>query len=200
MTITKRLARTNYNRPQQTYQETLNQQDIKDKLKDYKRVTDISKLTISTHLRYFTKDKNTGNLLFRLGGNLNKIDQQLRYVILNNGNVSWSVQVKDTIFYQKMSDHELRDEIKRELTEEQPLNDNSEYKKQIRLLNSKIQKYEQIENDYKNLENDYKNLENNFKKILEKNKDLESQINKIKDEIKKAKQKEQFKKKNINNK
>ena len=96
MVITKRLSRNDYNRPAKTYQDTLSNTDIKDKLKDYKKVNDMSKVSISTHLRYFTKDKN-GNQLFRLGGVLTKIDPEQRYVILSNGSLSWSVQIKKKI-------------------------------------------------------------------------------------------------------
>jgi hypothetical protein len=107
MVVTKRLTRTNYNRPTKTYQDTLSNNEIKDKLKDYKKVNDISKVPISTHLRYFVKDKKTGNQLFRLGGVLTKIDPEMRYVILSNGDLSWSVQINNSTFFQKMSEREV---------------------------------------------------------------------------------------------
>ena len=59
----------------------------KEKLAEYKKCTDIKKVSIGTHLRYFTTDPETKKLLFRLGGTLNKIDPEGRYVILNNGNI-----------------------------------------------------------------------------------------------------------------
>jgi hypothetical protein len=191
--MAKRITRTQYNRPVKTFQDTLSNADIKDKLKDYKKVTDISKIVINTHLRYFTKDKKTGNQLFRLGGTLTKIDPELRYVILSNGDLSWSVQINNSTFFQKMTDRELRDEIRREVTEEQGYtkdgysnmsNDNEvkELKKHIKLLTNKLETFE-------NLENEYKNMEKNYKNILKKNELLESQLSKIENEIKKEKNK-----------
>jgi hypothetical protein len=185
MVITKRLSRNDYNRPAKTYQDTLSNTDIKDKLKDYKKVNDMSKISISTHLRYFTKDKN-GNQLFRLGGVLTKIDPELRYVILSNGSLSWSVQIKNSTFFQKMSEKEVRDEIKKELTEEQScVEEYNELKKKIKTLTNK----------FETLENNYENLENEYKKVLKKNNILESEIKKIETEIIKEKNKEKNKKK-----
>ena len=186
MVITKRLARTSYNRPTKTYQDTLSNTEIKDKLKDYKKVNDISKIPINTHLRYFTKDTNTGDQLFRLGGVLTKIDPEMRYVILSNGNLSWSVQIKISTFFQKMSDTEVRAEIKKEITEEQgSIDEINELKKYIKTLTNKCQT---MENTYKHMEKDYKNM-------LKKNQSLESELKKIETEILKEKNKEKNRKK-----
>jgi hypothetical protein len=196
--MTKRITRSHYNRPTKTFQDTLSNADIKDKLKDYKKVNDISKVMMNTHLRYFTKDKKTGNQLFRLGGVLTKVDPELRYVILSNGDLSWSVQVGTSTFFQKMTDRELRDEIRREVTEEQHYSTNNtnnnindteikELRKHIKILTSKLENYEKLENEYKNMEKNYKN-------ILKKNELLESQLSKIENEIKKEKNKNNKKK------
>ena len=106
---TKRLSRdTGYNRPKKSYQDTLSNDDIKDKLKDYKKVTDIRKIVIGTHMRYFTKDKNTNKKIFRLGGFLTKFGEEYKYVVLSNGQVSWSVQNNaDTDFWAKMNSKEI---------------------------------------------------------------------------------------------
>ncbi len=196
--MAKRITRSQYNRPTKTFQDTLSNADIKDKLKDYKKVTDISKVIMNTHLRYFTKDKKTGNQLFRLGGVLTKVDPELRYVILSNGDVSWSVQIGTSTFFQKMTDRELRDEIRREVTEEQHCSTNNnnynindseikELRKNIKILTSKLENYEKLEYEYKNMEKNYKN-------ILKKNELLESQLSKIENEIKKEKNKNNKKK------
>ena len=177
-TITKRLTRdTKYNRPVKTYQETLTGQDIKEKLKDYKKVTDIKRLSVGTHLRYFTLNKQTGEQQFRLGGVLTKADPEGRFLILSNGDVSWSVQITGTVFFQKMTDKEVREEIKKEImTEEIGNTDNDlSLKKQIKILTKKLENYDAMEKQYKFL--------------LKKNELLTDQLNKIENEIKKEKSK-----------
>jgi hypothetical protein len=58
--VTKRLSNDKrYERPEKTYQDNLSNQDIKDKLKDYKKVIDIKTVSIGTHIRYFTIDSKT---------------------------------------------------------------------------------------------------------------------------------------------
>ena len=66
---TKRLSRdTGYVRPKKTFQDTMTPDDIKEKLKEYKKVSDIRKVIIGTHIRYFSKDKDSKANVFRLGG------------------------------------------------------------------------------------------------------------------------------------
>ena len=43
----------------------------------------------------------TGKKMFRLGGFLSKVNLSQGYVVLNNGNLSWSVQLKGSIFLKK---------------------------------------------------------------------------------------------------
>jgi hypothetical protein len=176
--ITKRLSRTGYNRPTKTYQDTLTSQDIKDKLKEYKKVTDIKKVSIGTHLRYFTINKK-GEQLFRLGGVLTKYDPEGRFIILSNGDVSWSVQIQNTIFFQKMTETEIREEVKKEMIEEIMTEElgNTDYdlKKQIKILTKKIENYEVIEKKYISL--------------IKKNEKLTEQLKNIELEIKKEKSK-----------
>ena len=59
------------------------------KLENYERAEDIEDVPIDTHMRYVTLDKNKKQA-FRLGGLLKKIHP--KYVILSNGNYTWSVQ------------------------------------------------------------------------------------------------------------
>lgn len=174
--VTKRLANDKkYERPEKTYQDNLSNQDIKDKLKDYKKVIDIKTVSIGTHIRYFAQ-KN-----FRLGGTLNKVDPEGRFIVLGNGSLSWSVQIPTSIFYQKMTESEYKDELKKELkkeimTEEQSAHEDTEsLKKEIKVLNKKLDKFKDIENDYK--------------KLLKINENLSNQISKIEEEIKKKKNK-----------
>jgi hypothetical protein len=110
---TKRLTRDN-EKTNNSYQNKLSPKEIKEKLEEYKRVNDISKVALDAHLRYFTiNDK--GEKLFRLGGFLRKIDLEKGYVILSNGQLNWSVQIKNSIFFQKMSFQDLKVELKEEI-------------------------------------------------------------------------------------
>ncbi len=181
--VTKRLTRDKkYERPEKTYQDTLSNQDVKEKLKEYKKVSDIKSVSIGTHIRYFTIDPKTKEKQFRLGGTLNKVDPEGRFVVLGNGTLSWSVQIPTTIFYQKMTENEYKEELKKELkkeimTEEQShaQEDTESLKKEIKVLSKKLDKY--------------KDLETEYKKLLKINETLSTQLNKIEEEIKKNKNK-----------
>ena len=106
---TKRLSRdTGYVRPKKTFQDSMSSDDIKEKLKEYKKVSDIRKVIIGTHMRYFTKDKNTKANVFRLGGFLTKFGDEYKYVVLSNGSISWSVQNDSSNeFWAKMNSKEI---------------------------------------------------------------------------------------------
>jgi hypothetical protein len=116
--ITKRLTRDkSYVRPKKTYQESMTNKEIEEKLKNYKKVANILQTPINSHLRYFTTDKS-GSKVFRLGGVLSKVGDNRKYVVLTNGTLSWSVQIDNSIFYCKMSDNELQNEMKEEIRQE----------------------------------------------------------------------------------
>jgi hypothetical protein len=174
----------NYNKLDKTYQQLLTKQDIKDKLKEYKPVSNISSVSIGTHIRYFIKkDKEE---LFRLGGVLNKIDPQGRFITLSNGSTNWSVQLDNSKLFQKMTEEEIKNELKEEIKKE--------------LLNSEIDNLEihSMKKEIKKLEKDvemYKELDKNYKLILKKNEQLNEQLNSIKEKIEKNK----IDKKNKNN-
>lgn len=178
----------NYKRPEKTYQDTLTNQEIKDKLKEYKKCQDIRTVSIGTHLRYFTIDPATKEKIFRLGGTLNKIDPEGRFVVLGNGALSWSVQIPGTQFWQKLSDTEIKEEIKEELKKElkkEFLNqdgfvsdqilekENKDLKKEIKNLQKKVDSFEDYEKENKSL--------------LKKIDLLNAQLSKIANEIKKEK-------------
>ena len=181
--MSKKLTNTTgYERPKKTYQDTLTNKEIKEKLADYKKCSDIRKVSIGTHLRYFTTEPQTKKLLFRLGGTLNKIDPEGRYIILNNGTVSWSVQISGTQFWQKLSESELKEELKETLKKELLSEDhssidqeNKELKKEIKILYKKIEKLEECEKE--------KSV------LINENEKLKDQLNKIVNEIKKNKKK-----------
>jgi hypothetical protein len=91
----------NYKKVGKTFQESLSPNEIKEKLENYKRVDDIELVPLNTHIRYFTNDKKTGKKHFRLGGFLTKLDKD--YIVLSNGQLSWSVQKNTSIFFAKLS-------------------------------------------------------------------------------------------------
>ena len=108
--ITKRLSRdSSYTKSKKSYQESLSPDEIKQKLEEYKPIEDIRTVALNTHVRYFSVNNKTGEKQFRLGGFVTKIADE--YVILANNNLSWSVQIKNTIFFVKMSFSDFKDEI-----------------------------------------------------------------------------------------
>ena len=109
---------TNYNRPKKTFQDTLTKEDIKEKLKDYKKVDDITKVLIGSHIRYFSKDLKTKKTMFRLGGFLTKFGENYKYLVLSNGQLSWSVQINENNeFFVKINSKEMQEQIQTELEE-----------------------------------------------------------------------------------
>jgi len=108
-TIKENFNNADTNENKKTFTENLSKDDINQKLEDYKLVDDISKVPLDTHLRYFIK--KDGEMLFRMGGNLKRNLDLPNYIVLKNAQgVEWTVQVKDTIFYKKMSIKEIKDE------------------------------------------------------------------------------------------
>ena len=53
-----------------------------------------------------------------MGGSLQKIDPQGRFITLSNGSLNWSVQLTSSILYQKMSDIEINTELKNNIYKE----------------------------------------------------------------------------------
>lgn len=101
-----------------TATDNLTKDDIKDLLEDYCQVTDINTVNIGTHIRYFASIN--GENKFRRGGNLKLINKDEGYIILRNavGN-EWSVQLKGSTFFKKMTLTEIKkecDKITNELT------------------------------------------------------------------------------------
>jgi len=168
------MTSTIYLRPEITYQERLTNNDIKEKLKDYIIVENVNSVEIGTHLRYFSFDNTTKTKKFRLGGNLCKIDNLGRFLTLTNGQIKWSVQIPNTIFYKKLSNEEYKEELKKEIMTELE-SDNKD-------LNKDLNKAKKL---IKNLNNQITKLieENN---ILKKNNDkLNNQLNNINIQINK---------------
>lgn len=88
---TIRLSKTTYERPETTITDTLQSPEAyREKLKGYVEVDNIDFVSIKTHVRYFVRDVEKGQWMFRTGGLLHK--KHDKYVILSNGKYSWSVQ------------------------------------------------------------------------------------------------------------
>ena len=176
------MIKMQYQRPNKTYQETLSNEEIKEKLKNYKKIKDITSIPIGTHIRYFTNNPTTNKNVFRLGGTLNKIDPQGRYITLTNSSLNWSVQLNSSILYQKMTENEitdeLRNEIKKEILSETHIenmkggsNDNIvDLKKQIKILSKKIDEYKELELKYNDVVTSNFQLIKKLEKIEKENK------------------------------
>lgn len=95
-------ADKSYKRPKVTYQEKLSGDEIAEKLQGYEKVDNIADVPLNTHIRYFKKQPD-GTQVFRTGGFLHNKQNADVYVMLSNGKSIWSVQVKDTIFFKKLS-------------------------------------------------------------------------------------------------
>jgi hypothetical protein len=80
-------------------QDLLTEEDIKSKLKNYKRIRNIPELKDvkpSTWVKYFNTDKK----LFRVGGVLTNNGYPDFFILKNPYNKkSWSVQLKDNVFF-----------------------------------------------------------------------------------------------------
>jgi hypothetical protein len=88
----KRLSKqTGWVAPEKTETAKLNEDEdqIREKLKNYVEVDNIDYVGMNTHVRYFVFDKRVNKYVFRTGGLLAKKD--MAYVVLANGQLSWSV-------------------------------------------------------------------------------------------------------------
>ena len=99
-----------YKRPKTTYQEKLSADEIAEKLQGYEQVDDISEVPLNTHLRYFRTNPD-GSQTFRTGGFLHNKKNAETYIMLSNGKSVWSVQIKGTVFFKKMTHKDEIDAI-----------------------------------------------------------------------------------------
>jgi len=86
--------------------------DIKEHLKNYKKIKTFDLVKKWTPLRYFTHVEG-GMYKYMMGGLLKyKYDD---YVVLQNGTFTWSVQKADTVFYQRViiKENILQDKIEK---------------------------------------------------------------------------------------
>lgn len=104
-------TKNGYTRPAVTMTDQLSKEQIEELLEDYKKVDDIYQVPLGVHMRYFSNVN--GKMVFRRGGLLHKNTGLPEYVILSqnpSGKPGWSVQVKDTTFYRKMTLNEIKNE------------------------------------------------------------------------------------------
>ena len=132
--ITKRMSNDSYKKVGRSYQDNLTPDEIKKKLEDYKLVKDIDDVGLNTHLRYFMIDEKTGKKHFRLGGFLTKNEND--YIVLSNGQLSWSVQKNNSTFFQKLSNSEIKEEVENKLIKK--------YEKTIIALNNENTKLKNV--------------------------------------------------------
>ncbi|CAH6420981.1 Hypothetical protein KVN_LOCUS92 [uncultured virus] len=140
-----------YIRPKMTFTDKLTEEDINNMLEDYKKIDDIGLIQIGTHVRYIIIDENN-NKKFRTGGNLINLSKYPLYVILGNGNKTWSVQVDTAVFYRKLSIEEIK----------------KEYEGEIEELENEIIAQKKTINNLKNYIIELKENVNNLKTIIKK--------------------------------
>ena len=115
-----KISETEYERPLITHTEKLSKEQIQTLLEDYeqvKSINDLLKISIGTHLRYF--DTRDGNMKFRTGGVLTVNTGLPDYIILSSGHVSWSVQVKTSIFFRRITLKQYKAEVEKSLLEKE---------------------------------------------------------------------------------
>jgi len=103
----KSIKDSNYKRPELTYTDKLTKEQVESLLIDYEQVENIEKVPIGSHIRYF-EDKD-GEMKFRTGGIITIIKSP-DYIILNNGKLSWSVQIKKCLFFRRLTIKEVKRE------------------------------------------------------------------------------------------
>jgi hypothetical protein len=123
----KKINKTSYKRPLITKTDRITIEDIENKLEDYIKVSDLTQITLGTHIRYFIIEKN-GNKKYRPGGFLIHNDGLPKYIRLTNNKITWSVQVNNTVFFRKMTSCEIKKECE------------EGYEEYINNLESKIKK------------------------------------------------------------
>ena len=104
-----------YKRPQKTYTDKLTDDDIEDLLEDYVEVENILQVPLGVHLRYFSI--KGGKRLFRTGGFLFRNNGLPKFLMLQNGDHVWSVQAKNTIFFRKMTEKEIKEDYEETIDE-----------------------------------------------------------------------------------
>lgn len=143
--ITRRLTRdTSYKPTAKSYQQELSESEIMKKLEDYTRVKseDVYQIPLNTHVRYFSTNPKTGKKEFRLGGIITKFGDNGEYLVLSNGTLSWSVQIKNTTFYKKQTISEIKESVEKKASVDidKILEENKKLKKVIKEIKEESKK------------------------------------------------------------
>ena len=105
----KKISDVSYKGPEKTFTKSLTPGEIKDLLADYQEVSS-HQVKKGFLIRYFTKNKNTGILEFRYGGTV-MINDDPDFIVVSSGYLTWSVQRKDTIFWQAQPISDVKKEL-----------------------------------------------------------------------------------------
>ena len=145
--VKNQLDKDNYKRPELTYTDKLSKAQIKELLVDYEKINnlhELEKVPSGTHIRYF--EMKNDELKFRTGGILTVVTGLPDYIILNNNKISWSVQVKQCIFFKRITIKQVRDEYNKLLYENDAI-----IKGQQKLLTEQSSKIKELTKKIKEL-------------------------------------------------
>lgn len=188
----QRINESDYQKTGNEMQDKLTNDDIDLLLEEYDEVTNILDLKVGTHVRYFTlikKKKGVIKKLFRLGGNVIKIDHEAKYAVLSNNKVTWCVQFDNTIFYKKMSISDVKEFYELELDAKD--SNISKYKKQMSEMktdiNMLVESNNQILNENTKCKNKIMTLKTNMKTLAKEHEQSTTENVKLKSEIKRIK-------------
>jgi len=133
----KKISEIEYKGPKKTFTQELTKDEIFKLLEGYKKV-EYDDLNKGFHVRYFSKNSKTGKMEFKMGGMILKIYEE--FVVLSSGTLNWSVQKKDTHFYQQMSMEQIKIDLKTEFDGEIYVmqKQQEKYKEKISNLHEKI--------------------------------------------------------------
>lgn len=103
---TTKLSQDNYIRPKITATDLIDPDEIKERLKNFEKVEDISSIVPNIRIQYFeiTDDKK---FRYRQGGTL-IVNKYPDYIVLSNGRKSWSVQIANHVFFKQIDIDEIR--------------------------------------------------------------------------------------------
>jgi hypothetical protein len=104
----------NYERPELTATDLMNPNDIKKRLINHEliRNEELEHITSNTRIQYFEVTKDA--IRYKSGGFL-IINKYPTYFILANGKTSWSVQLKNNIFYREISLNRVKEEYENKI-------------------------------------------------------------------------------------
>jgi len=158
-----KLGDSEYHTTGNELQNNLIEEDVNLLLEEYDEINNTNELKPGDHIRYFTiKYKKNGYVdkKFRMGGQIIKIDHELKYLVLTAKKLTWSVQFNNSIIYKKMTINDIKEFYESELDDK----------------DMKIEK----------LKNSIKKYKENQQKLLDENAKLFNELKNIKLLVKKS--------------